>query len=105
VGTNEALVSASVSLDDVNELLRLHLEGEDFDSVGGLVYAHLGRIPSVCDIVEAGDGVTITVEAIDRRAIRTVRLTSTRPFAVSGEEVATAQDASPAANSSVPESP
>jgi CBS domain containing-hemolysin-like protein len=105
VGTNEALVSASVSLDDVNELLRLHLEGEDFDSVGGLVYAHLGRIPSVGDIVEAGDGVTITVEAIDRRAIRTVRLISTRPFAVPGEEVGTGQDASPAANSSVPESP
>ena len=82
VGPNEALVSASVSLDDVNDLLHLRLEGEDFDSVGGLVYSHLGRIPSVGDTVDAGDGVTITVEAIDRRAIRTVRLNSDRPFVV-----------------------
>ena len=82
VGPGEALVSASVSLDDVNDLLHLRLEGEDFDSVGGLVYAHLGRIPSVGDKINAGDGVTITVEAIDRRAIRTVRLSSDQPFAV-----------------------
>ncbi|HVB52622.1 MAG TPA: hemolysin family protein [Candidatus Acidoferrales bacterium] len=81
VGPNEALASASVSLDDVNELLHLHLAGEDFDSVGGLVYSHLGRIPSVGDTVDAGDGITITVEEIDRRAIRTVRLSSEHPFA------------------------
>ncbi|HUY56252.1 MAG TPA: hemolysin family protein [Candidatus Micrarchaeaceae archaeon] len=82
VGPQEALVSASVSLDDVNDLLHLRLEGEDFDSIGGLVYSFLGRIPSVGDTVDAGDGITITVEAIDRRAIRTVRLSSTRPFPV-----------------------
>ncbi|MGH7665903.1 MAG: hemolysin family protein [Candidatus Dormibacteria bacterium] len=81
LGPTEALVSASVSLDEVNELLHLHLGGEDFDSVGGLVYSHLGRIPSVGDTVDAGEGVTITVEAIDRRAIRTVRLHAVRPFA------------------------
>lgn len=85
VGPNEALVSASVSLDDVNDLLHLRLEGEDFDSVGGLVYSHLGRIPAVGDEISAGDGVTITVEAIDRRAIRTVRLSSERPFALDSD--------------------
>jgi CBS domain containing-hemolysin-like protein len=82
VGPNEALISASVSLDDVNELLHLQLAGEDFDSVGGLVYAHLGRIPAVGEVIDAGDGVTITVEEIDRRAIKTVRLRSDRPFAL-----------------------
>ncbi len=80
VEPNEALVSASVSLDEVNELLHLSLHGEDFDSVGGLVYSHLGRIPSVGDTVDAGGGITITVEEIDRRAIRTVRVRSERPF-------------------------
>ncbi|MGH7609025.1 MAG: hemolysin family protein [Candidatus Dormibacteria bacterium] len=78
----EALASASVSLDDVNDVLHLKLEGEDFDSLGGLVYAHLGRIPAVGDEVSTGDGVTITVEAIERRAIRTVRLRRDRPFEV-----------------------
>jgi CBS domain containing-hemolysin-like protein len=80
VGPGEALVSASVSLDDVNDLLHLRLEGEDLDSVGGLVYAHLGRIPTVGDTVDAGEGVIITVEAIHRRAIQMVRLHRDRPF-------------------------
>ncbi|HVC39123.1 MAG TPA: hemolysin family protein [Candidatus Dormibacteraeota bacterium] len=101
-GPQEALVSASVSLDDVNELLHLRLEGEDFDSVGGLVYAHLGRIPSVGDTVDAGNGITITVEAIDRRAIRTVRLTSVRPFPVDPEESGTAERAAGAPTEALP---
>jgi CBS domain containing-hemolysin-like protein len=105
VGPKEALVSASVSLDDVNELLSLHLEGEDFDSVGGLVYAHLGRIPSVGDVVDAGDGITITVEAIDRRAIRTVRITSVHPFPVETEGPPASPDAAPAGSTSNPGSP
>ncbi|MGH7610401.1 MAG: hemolysin family protein [Candidatus Dormibacteria bacterium] len=82
ISPEEALASAAVSLDDVNELLHLHLEGEDFDSLGGLVYSQLGRIPSVGDAVAAGDGVTITVESIERRSIRTVRLRRDRPFEV-----------------------
>ena len=77
-----AMLTASASLDDVNDLLHLHLEGEDFDSVGGLVYSLLGRIPSVGDVVAAGDGITITVESIDRQAIQTVRLNRDRPFEV-----------------------
>jgi CBS domain containing-hemolysin-like protein len=85
VGPNEALISASVSLDDVNEVLNLELAGEDFDSVGGLVYSHLGRIPAVGDVIDAGAGVTITVEEIDRRAIKTVRLRSDRPFPVDND--------------------
>ncbi len=79
LGPSEALVSASAGLDDVNDLLHLNLEGDGFDSIGGLVYARLGRIPAVGDSVEE-DGITITVEAIDRRAIRTVRVRSRHPF-------------------------
>jgi CBS domain containing-hemolysin-like protein len=84
VSPTEALVTASVSLDDVNDLLHLHLEGDDFDSIGGLIYANLGRIPAVGDTVEV-DGVSITVEGIDRRAIQTVRLRSDRPFEVDSD--------------------
>ncbi|HVB13475.1 MAG TPA: hemolysin family protein [Candidatus Dormibacteraeota bacterium] len=102
VGPQEALVSASVSLDDVNELLHLKLEGEDFDSVGGLVYSHLGRIPSVGDTVDAGDGITITVEAIERRAIRTVRLTSKSPFPVETDGSAPGGEAAPSGSQALP---
>jgi CBS domain containing-hemolysin-like protein len=89
VAANEALLSASASLDDVNELLQLHLEGEDFDSIGGLVYSLLGRIPQVGEQVDAGDGLTITVESIDRQAIQTVRLSRNEPFEVMREATPT----------------
>ncbi len=82
----EAVLSGSASLDDVNEVLHLRLEGEDFDSVGGLVYSLLGRIPSIGDRVDAGDGVTITVESIDRQAIQSVRLTRDTPFQIDPED-------------------
>lgn len=82
----EAVLSGSASLDDVNDVLHLRLEGEDFDSVGGLVYSLLGRIPSIGDRVDAGDGVTITVESIDRQAIQSVRLTRDTPFQIDPED-------------------
>jgi putative hemolysin len=86
ISPTEAMLSASASLDDVNDILHLRLEGEDFDSIGGLVYARLGRIPSVGDVIDVGDGVTVTVDAIERQAIQQVRLTRDRPFEVEPEE-------------------
>jgi len=77
----EALVSARASLDDVNELLHLQLTGDDFDSLGGYVYARLGRIPTVGDTIAVEPDVTLTVESVRRQSIRTVRVRGARPFA------------------------
>ncbi len=81
VAPDEALVSARASLDDVNELLHLDLRGEDFDSLGGYVYARLGRIPAVGDTIRVEPDVTLIVEAVRRQSIRTVRVRSARPLA------------------------
>ncbi len=70
----EALLSGSTSLDDVNDVLQLNLSGEDFDSIGGLVYSLLGRIPAVGDEVRAEGGVVLRVEGVERQAITSVRL-------------------------------
>lgn len=68
----EALLDARVSIDDVNDALGTQLDSEDVDTVGGLVYAHLGRIPIVGDEVDVGD-VRLTVERIIGRRIKQVR--------------------------------
>ena len=70
----EALLSGSTSLDDVNDVLHLTLSGEDFDSIGGLVYSLLGRIPVVGDEVRAEGGVVLRVEGVERQSITSVRL-------------------------------
>ncbi len=74
ISPTEALLSGSTSLDDVNGVLHLNLSGEDFDSIGGLVYSLLGRIPAAGDEVRAEGGVVLRVEGVERQAITSVRL-------------------------------
>lgn len=96
VSPREALLSGSTSLDDVNDVLNLELRGEDFDSVGGLVYSLLGRIPVVGDEVSPVAGTVLRVEAIDRQAIRTVRLVLDRDLEVTTREPEPEPGAEPA---------
>ena len=54
VGPGEYVVEGSMKLDDLNDLLDLELESEDYDSIGGLIIGQLDRLPEegesvVCD--------------------------------------------------------
>jgi CBS domain containing-hemolysin-like protein len=67
------------NLDDLNEAQDLHLPTGDWDSLGGLVYAELGRVPEVGDVVEV-EGYHLRVEAMEGRRIARVRvILPTRP--------------------------
>lgn len=78
VGENEVVVDARVGIDDLNELLGLDIEGEDFDTVGGFVYHHLGKIPIVGEEVQA-DGVRLKVLSVAGRRIKKVHVTKEAP--------------------------
>jgi CBS domain containing-hemolysin-like protein len=71
---NEAVVDARTSLDDLNELLDLEIESEDFDTVGGFVYHLLGRMPAPGDEVRE-NGLTLRVLTTAGRRIKKVRAT------------------------------
>lgn len=68
------VVDGAMTLDDLNDALDLSLESDDVDSVGGLVYLGLGRVPAVGDFV-TNNGATIVVEEIDGNRIVRVRIT------------------------------
>ena len=68
------VVDAAMTLDDVNDALDLSLASDDVDSVGGLVYLGLGRVPAVGDFV-TNAGATIVVDEIDGNRIVRVRIT------------------------------
>ncbi|OGO50817.1 MAG: hypothetical protein A2148_03870 [Chloroflexi bacterium RBG_16_68_14] len=70
----EAILDARVSLDALNELFSLEIEGEDFDTVGGFVYHQLGRMPAPGDEVRA-NGLTLRVLSVLGRRIKKVRVT------------------------------
>ena len=69
----EAIFDATVSIDDVNDVLDLRLQGEDVDTIGGLVYERLGKVPLVGDRIDA-DGATITVIATTGRRVTKVKV-------------------------------
>ncbi len=67
------LVNATMNVGDLNEQLGLHLPDDPWDSVGGLVFGTLGRVPVPGDEVEV-DAVLMVVERVDGRRISRVRL-------------------------------
>jgi putative hemolysin len=78
ISPDEYLVNAKISLDELNEELDTKLTSEDYDTLGGFVYGHLDKIPTVGDEVEAG-GFTMTVMSTRGRRVTKVRLVRQRP--------------------------
>jgi CBS domain containing-hemolysin-like protein len=78
VSDHEALFDARVSIRDVNDTLDLDIEDEDFDTLGGLLYHELGKVPNVGDEVRI-DGAVVTVLSTTGRRVRKVRVTKVTP--------------------------
>jgi putative hemolysin len=78
ISDSEALFDARVSIRDVNDTLDLEIEDEDFDTLGGLLYHELGKVPNVGDEVRV-DGAVVTVLTTAGRRVRKVRVTKVLP--------------------------
>jgi CBS domain containing-hemolysin-like protein len=63
----------TMNVDDFNEECHFTLPEGDWDSVGGLVFSQLGRVPEVGDEVEV-DGARLVVERMDGRRVGTLRI-------------------------------
>ncbi len=66
-------VTATFNVGDLNEVLGTDLPEGDWDSLGGLVFSSLGRIPVLGDTVEV-ESLVLVVEMVDGRRIRSVRI-------------------------------
>jgi putative hemolysin len=57
---SEAIMDATVTIDELNEMFGVDIKENGFDTVGGLVFTQLGRIPTVGDRIEVGQiGVSV----------------------------------------------
>jgi len=74
VNESEAILDARVSIDALRELFGFETEDEDYDTVGGFVYHHLGKVPAAGDEVRV-DGLTLRVLSVLGRRIKKVRAT------------------------------
>jgi len=73
---NEATIEADarIYIDDLNDQFELNLpEDEDYDTLGGFVFSHLGSIPKTGETFEYED-VKFTITAAEARRIKRVRI-------------------------------
>ncbi|UQN09787.1 hemolysin family protein [Deinococcus sp. QL22] len=69
-------VRGDVLVDILNARLDLDLPTDEVDTMSGLVWQELGRLPQVGDEMRVGHGdLILRVDAMDRRAVRRVSLT------------------------------
>jgi CBS domain containing-hemolysin-like protein len=74
-----------IALDEAEEILGVELPKGESDSLGGLVYNRLGRVPSPGESVDAG-AVRLVVEQVSGRRIRKVRAVAAETASPKSEE-------------------
>ncbi len=71
ISDDEAIMDAKIPLDDVNEVFGLNLQGDGFDTLGGLIYHELGKVPVPGDELER-DGIRLQILTTLGRRIKRV---------------------------------
>ncbi|HUR34686.1 MAG TPA: hemolysin family protein [Vicinamibacterales bacterium] len=73
-GGGRFLFNGKVDIDEVAQRLNVQIPREGFETVGGFLITHLGRVPSVGEQVDI-DGMHVEVLEVDRRRVSKVRIT------------------------------
>jgi putative hemolysin len=72
-GGGRYIVSGKVNIDEVAQRLNVEIEREGFETVGGFLMSHLGRVPALGERFDI-DGLTVEVLDAERRRINKVRI-------------------------------
>lgn len=70
----EYLAQGSMKLDDINETLKLSLESDDYDSIGGYIIEQLDHLPAPAEEYVTEEGVRLVVDQIDKNRIELVHI-------------------------------
>jgi len=74
IGKDTVDIDARTNIDDINEHLELNLpEDEDYDTIGGFVFSHLGYIPKTGDSFEYKN-LEFTITSAERRRIKRIKI-------------------------------
>jgi CBS domain containing-hemolysin-like protein len=72
-GNGRFLFSGMVDIDEVAQRLNVQIEREGFETVGGYLMSHLGRVPAVGERFDV-DGLSVEVLDAERRRVTKVRI-------------------------------
>jgi CBS domain containing-hemolysin-like protein len=68
LGDSEAEIDGRLHVDEINDAMALEIpEDEDYDTVAGFVFSHLGYIPQAGETLEANGARFTVLEATERR--------------------------------------
>lgn len=70
---DEYIVEGSTRISDVNEMIGIRLESEEFDSIGGFIIGHIGRIPDENEVIEV-DNIRFCIESLEKNRIMKIRI-------------------------------
>ncbi|MBP3906210.1 MAG: HlyC/CorC family transporter, partial [Peptostreptococcaceae bacterium] len=70
---DEYIVEGSTKISDVNELIGINLESEEFDSIGGFIIGYLRRLPEEDEVIEVGN-IKLCIESLDKNRIKKIRV-------------------------------
>lgn len=70
---DEYMVQGSTKIDDLNDMVGIRLESEDFDSVGGFIIGELGRLPKKGEVLQF-QNVKFVIEEVDKKRIERIRV-------------------------------
>jgi CBS domain containing-hemolysin-like protein len=77
-GNGRYVFSGKVNVDEVAQRLNVHIERGGFETVGGYLLSHIGRLPAVGERFDV-DGLTVEVLDAERRRITKVRMFKQAP--------------------------
>ncbi len=78
IDDGEFIFLGRVDLDDFNTIMNSALSTDDADTLGGLIYSRIGRVPKGGETVRAND-ILLTVEQVSGRRIRKIRAQRVHP--------------------------
>src|SRR6266851_9096058 len=84
-GGGRYVFSGKVNIDEVVQRLHIEIQREGFETVGGYLLSHIGRVPAVGERFEL-DGLSVEVLDAERRRINKVRMSKTEVREHAGEK-------------------
>ena len=82
-GQGKFLFSGSVHVEEMASLMKVSIEGQGFETVGGFLLSRLGRVPAVGEHLEI-DGLDVEIVETSQRRITRVRMSRLEPVATNG---------------------
>jgi CBS domain containing-hemolysin-like protein len=70
ISDDEFIFNARLDLDDINHIMAVNLPTDESDTLGGLIYTCLGRVPEVGDALDLNDLHLVVLEVDGRRINR-----------------------------------